>query len=123
METFLDQIGSKYPHVNSPWAHGPLECYNCLGVGHPKKICSTPLGQGKDKAGAETCENCKGKGHGKRAYTSSGGQYTDPSLGKGSGHYNKLLIHLFIDFRTSFTIVFEDWECTRRNFEEKEMVF
>ena len=46
-------------------------------------------GQGKGKPGAETCENCKGKGNGKRACTSKGGgQYTDPSLGKGQGQWS-----------------------------------
>ena len=68
----------------------PLECYNCLGLGHPNRICPAPWGQGKGKAGAETCENCKGKGHGKRACTSKcGGQYTDPSLGKGPGQWSQ----------------------------------
>ena len=63
---------------------------NCLGLGHPNRICPTPPGQGKGKAGAETCENCKGKGHGKRACTSKGsGQYTDPSLGKRPGQWGQ----------------------------------
>ena len=64
----------------------PLECHNCLGLGHPHRLCPTPAGQGKGKAGAEVCDNCKGKGHGKQSCTSKGGgRYTDPSLNKGGG--------------------------------------
>ena len=68
----------------------PLECHNCLGLGHPHRLCPTPVGQGKGKAGAEICENCRGKGHGKQKCTSKGGgQFTDPSLNKGSWSQGK----------------------------------
>ena len=62
-----------------------LECYNCLGKGHPQRICTTPPGKA-GKLGAPTCENCLGKGHGKGQCTSKGGgKYVDPSEGKGFG--------------------------------------
>ena len=65
-------------------ARPPLECHNCLGLGHPHRLCPTPVGKGKGNPSAEVCENCKGKGHGRQACTSKGGgRYTDPSLNKG----------------------------------------
>ena len=67
-----------------------LECHNCLGLGHPHRLCPTPVGQGKGKAGADICENCRGKGHGNQRCTSKGGgQFTDPSLNKGSGQWSQ----------------------------------
>ena len=40
---------------------GPLECYNCLGKGHPSRVCTSPQGAGKGN-GAK-CGNCGGKDH------------------------------------------------------------
>ena len=66
----------------------PLECHNWLGLGHPHRLCPTPVGQVKGKAGAEICENCRGKGHGKQSCTSKGGgRYTDPSFNEGAGQW------------------------------------
>jgi hypothetical protein len=73
-------------------ARAPLECYNCLGKGHPQRLCATPPGMG-GKPGASACEVCHGKGHSKSQCTSKGGgQWTDPALsqkGKGAGSWNQ----------------------------------
>ena len=62
---------------------GPLECYNCLGEGHPQFLC--PSAKGAGKAGASpACGNCRGKGHSTADCPSKGGGKHVPK-GKGKG--------------------------------------
>ena len=62
---------------------GPLQCYNCLGEGHPQFLCASGTGARKADLGP-ICGNCKGKGHDAAACTSKGGGKHVPK-GKGNG--------------------------------------
>ena len=67
---------------------GPLECYNCLGEGHPQFLCASAKGAGKAGAGP-VCGNCRGKGHDATACTSKGGgKHVPKGKGKGQGQPN-----------------------------------
>ena len=65
----------------------PMACYNCLGLGHPKALCTSPFGAGEQKS-TPKCKNCGGFGHDTpTTCTSRGGaKYTPPpAFGKGKG--------------------------------------
>ena len=40
---------------------GPMQCYNCLGEGHPQFLYASAKGAGK-AGSSPVCLNCKGKG-------------------------------------------------------------
>ena len=65
----------------------PLDCHNCGGDGHPKRLCPSPEGA-KDLPG-DKCNICKGKGHFGRDCTSVGGgkfvSFGKNGKGKGKG--------------------------------------
>ena len=66
---------------------GPLICNNCLGEGHPWRIC--PSVEGAKGKGGQPCGVCNGKGHGTSQCTSKGGGKFVPKeqreKGKGKG--------------------------------------
>ena len=79
----LDAFGKGKGKGKDSGARPPLECYNCLGTGHPQRLCPTPPGMG-GKPGAEVCSNCRGKGHSAPFCTSKGGgKHEQPDKGKG----------------------------------------
>ena len=60
-----------------------MECWNCLGEGHPSFLC--PSAKGAGKAGASpACGICRGKGHDTPNCPSKGGGKHVPK-GKGKG--------------------------------------
>ena len=59
-----------------------LDCWNCLGHGHPARLCPSPQGSGLGKKGPQ-CPICKGWGHGKETCTSPGGGNYSPPAAKG----------------------------------------
>ena len=69
----------------------PLDCHNCGGDGHPKRICaSEPIDLRNPNPNSPKCDNCNGKGHLKAQCTSRGGGkyvvYVPPGKGdKGKG--------------------------------------
>ena len=68
---------------------GKLDCWNCLGEGHPSFLC--PSGKGAGKAGSgPTCGNCRGKGHDATACPFKGGGKHTPKGGKGAGGGGRL---------------------------------
>ena len=63
---------------------GSLQCYNCLGEGHPSFLCASDKGAGKAGSGP-VCGNGKGKGHNAEACTSKGrGKHVPKGKGKGA---------------------------------------
>ena len=38
---------------------GPMACYNCLGLGHPVRVCPSEYGAGVSKSG-QKCKTCGG---------------------------------------------------------------
>ena len=62
--------------------------YNCLGLGHPSKLCHSTYGAGEQKS-MPKCRNCRGFGNDTPTCTSRGGaKYCPPpdfSKGKGKG--------------------------------------
>ena len=83
----LDPFGQK-GGGGKKGARPPMACYNCLGLGHPSKLCPSPYGAGEQKS-MPKCRNCDGFGHDTPACTSRGGaKYNPPpdfSKGKGKG--------------------------------------
>ena len=69
---------------------GPVECWNCLGKGHPSRLCPSPQGAGIAK-GPDRCKVCQGHSHSSAVCTSKGGgKYSAPSpKGKGKGKDGK----------------------------------
>ena len=51
---------------------GPMACYNCLGLGHPERLCASKYGAGKAQTGPK-CKTCGGFGHDTPTCTSKGG--------------------------------------------------
>ena len=65
-----------------------MQCYNCLGEGHPKFLCASAKGASKSGSGP-TCGNCRGKGHDAAACTSKGGgKHVPKGKDKGQGQPN-----------------------------------
>ena len=48
----------------------PIDCHRCKGLGHPQRLCPSPVDPPAD---AKLCDNCKGRGHLKAACPSPGG--------------------------------------------------
>ena len=70
----------------------PMACYNCLGLGHPERLCPSQKGAGAAK-GPTRCDCCKGYAHSAGQCTSKGGgKYSAPTPkggGKGKGQWGK----------------------------------
>ena len=63
---------------------GPMQCYNCLGEGHPQFLCASAKDTGKEGAGP-VCGNSRGKGHDATVCTSKGGgKHVRKGKGKGT---------------------------------------
>ena len=62
----------------------PLDCWNCLGQGHPSRLCPSQPGAG-EKRQSPQCPTCKGHGHTKEQCTSVGGGAHVQQAGKGKG--------------------------------------
>ena len=61
-----------------------LDCWNCLGGGHPSRLCPSPPGAGSAKSTPQ-CNLCKAFGHMKGSCTSKGGGKHEEQGGKGKG--------------------------------------
>ena len=61
---------------------GLMQCYNCLGAGHPQFLCASAKGAGKAGTGP-VCGNCRGKGHDAASCTIKGeGKHVPKGKGK-----------------------------------------
>ena len=61
-----------------------MACFNCLGLGHPERLCASPYKAGEQKLGNK-CKTCGGYGHDTPMCASVGGGKYSPPLGKGKG--------------------------------------
>ena len=61
-----------------------MACYNCLRVGHPVRVCTSPYGAGEQKIGVKY-KTCGGFGHDTPTCASKGGGKYSPPPGKGKG--------------------------------------
>ena len=61
-----------------------MACYNCLGLGHPERLCASPFKAGEQKLGPK-CKTCGGFGHDTPTCASKGGGKYSPPPGKGKG--------------------------------------
>ena len=76
---FLDAFGQ------GKGGKGPIQCYNCLGEGHPSFLCQSAKGAGKAGTGP-VCGTCRGKGHdAANCASKGGGKYVPKGKGKGDG--------------------------------------
>ena len=64
-----------------------LDCHNCGGEGHPKRLCPSPVNPDPNSA---RCSNCKGLAHSAKDCTSpGGGKFVPFEKGKGKGDKGK----------------------------------
>ena len=79
----LDPFG-KGKGKNKGKDRGPMACFNCLGLGHPERLCASPWKAGEQKLGNK-CKTCGGYGHDTPMCASLGGGKYSPPAGKGKG--------------------------------------
>ena len=81
----LDPFGKGKGKDKGKGERGPMACYNCLGLGHPVRVCLSEYGAGLNKSGHK-CKTCGGYGHDTPTCTSQGGaMYSAPPPPKGKG--------------------------------------
>ena len=58
----LDPFGNSKGKDKGKGERGLMTCYNCLGLGHPVRVCPSEFGAGVNKS-VQKCKTCGGFGH------------------------------------------------------------